>query len=56
MLSLPIYSFALDTNKNVLTPKNPNITSLGGNKLTNMDLMKIRKAYGCCCDDMLVDV
>lgn len=39
--------FAADTSKNVLTPKDPSITSLGSYELTDKDVLKMQKAYGC---------
>merc|ERR1712172_267047 len=39
--------FAIDDTKPVLIPKDSSITSLGGYELTDMDVLKLQKAYGC---------
>jgi len=39
--------FAIDKTKPVLIPKDSSITSLGGYELTDMDVLKLQKMYGC---------
>ena len=48
-LTMFCFSFAVDRNQNVMTPKNESITEddIGGDELSAMDITKLNYAYYC---------
>ena len=39
------YSFAVNTSINVIAPKDPSVTQIGGHELSDMDIKKLKRDY-----------